>query len=124
MRFANLFKDAGNDAIGSDYDAIEPAVVQTNLLVMTESKERQAVIKKMRVGSLVSLNRTRRNGQTVYVVKDMKTDKTIGEISYGSSDYLDQNYRNYKTLGKVTEIGKITPMGHGIQVRIEYKVYL
>lgn len=107
-----------------DYDDIDAAIVQTNLLMMTESKERQAVIKKLRVGSLVTLKRIRQNGHAVYVVSDLKTGKVIGEISYGTSDYLDQNYRNYKTLGKVTEIGQITPNGHGNQVRIEYKVYL
>ena len=107
-----------------DYDAIDAVAVQTNLLMMTESKERQAVIKKLRVGSLVSLKRTRQNGHAVYVVSDIKNGKVIGGISYGTSDYLDQNYRNYKMLGKVTEIGHITPLGHGIQVNIEYKVYL
>lgn len=121
MGLFNAIKSAGQPI---DYDAIDAATVQTNLLMMTESKDRQAVIKKMRVGSLVTLVRTRRNGQTVYVVKDMKTDKTIGEISYGSSEYLDQNYRNYKMIGKVTEIGKITPMGQGNQVKIEFKAYL
>ena len=107
-----------------DYDSIDAATVQTNLLMMTESKERQAAIKKLRVGSPVNIKRTRRTGQTVYVVSDYKTDKIIGEISYGTSDYLDQNYRNYKMLGKVTEIGRITPNGQGKQVRIEYKAYL
>lgn len=106
-----------------DYDAIDATTVQTNLLMMTESKERQDAIKKLRIGSLVNIKRTRRTGQTVYVVSDYKTDKIIGEISYGTSDYLDQNYRNYKMLGKVTELGRITPNGQGKQVRIEYKVY-
>ena len=106
-----------------NYDAIDADIVQTNLLVMTESKERQAAIKKLRIGSLVTLERTRHNRQTVYVVHDYKTDKIVGEISYGSSEYLDENYRNYKLLGKVTEIGRITPNCRGNQVRIEYKVY-
>lgn len=106
-----------------DYDAIGAATVQTNLLMMTESKERQAVIKKLRVGSLVTLKRTRQNGHVVYVVSDLKTGKVIGEISYGTSEYLDQNYKNYNMLGKVTEIGRITPNNYGNQVRIEYKVY-
>ena len=107
-----------------NYDDIDAETVQTNLLMMTQSKERQAAIKKLRVGSLVNINRTRRTGQTVYVVSDYKTGKIIGEISYGTSDYLDQNYRKYKMLGQVTEIGQITPNGQGNQVRIEYKVYL
>lgn len=106
------------------YDSITAADIQTNLLMMTESKERQAVIKKLRIGSLVNIKRTRRSGQTVYVATDYKTDKIIGEISYGTSDYLDQNYKNYRMLGKVTEIGQITPNGQGNQVKIEYKVYL
>lgn len=108
----------------TDYDAIDAATVQTNLLMMTEPADRQKTIKKLRVGSLVDLKRTRRNGQTVYVVLAHNTGNVIGEISYGTSDYLDANYRNYKMLGKVTEIGKITPLGTGTQVKIEYKVYL
>lgn len=107
-----------------DYDAINAVSVQTNLLMMTESKERQAAIKKLRIGSLVNLKRTRNKGQTVYMVSDYKTGKIIGEISYGTSDYLDQNYKNYNMLGKVTEIGRISPLVHGNQVRIEYKVFL
>ena len=110
--------------LSANYDAIDAEIVQTNLLMMTQSKERQAAIKKLRVGSLVTLNRTRQNKQTVYVVHDFKTDRIIGEISYGTSDYLDQNYKNHKMLGKVTEIGQITPNCQGKQVRIEYKVYL
>lgn len=120
MGLFNLFS-AGPQ---TDYDAIDPVTVQTNLLMVTEPKERQAAIKKMRVGSLVTLTRTRRNGQTVYVVSDLKTGKVIGEISYGTSDYLDANYKNHKMLGKVTEMGRLTPLGKGTQVRIEYKVYL
>lgn len=115
------FKTKTNTAA---YDGIDAVAVQTNLLVMTDSKERQTAIKKLRVGSLVDLNRTRNKGQTVYVVSDHNTGKIIGEISYGTSDYLDANYRKYKMLGKVTEIGRITPNGRGNQVRIEYKVYL
>ena len=107
----------------ASYDAIDSIAVQSNLLVMTESKERQAAIKKLRVGSLVNIKRTRKTGQTVYVAHDYKTDKIVGEISYGSSEYLDENYRNYRILGKVTEIGRITPNCRGNQVRIEYKVY-
>lgn len=107
----------------ASYDAIDAVAVQTNLLVMTEAKDRQAAIKKLRIGSLVTLERTRHNRQTVYVVHDYKTDKIVGEISYGSSEYLDENYRNYRMLGRVTEIGRITPNCGGNQVRIEYKVY-
>lgn len=108
----------------TDYDSINADATQTNLLMMTEPKERQAVIKKLRVGSLVDLKRTKTKGQNVYVVSDHNTSKVIGEISYGTSDYLAANYPNHKMLGIVTEIGRITPLGHGIQVRIEYKVYL
>ena len=118
MGLFNLFNDA------PDYESIDAVTIQTNLLMVTQTKERQDVIKKLRVGSLVNISRTRRTGQTVYMVSDYKTDKIIGEISYGTSDYLDKNYRNYKMLGKVTEIGRITPNGQGNQVRIEYKVYL
>ena len=107
-----------------DYDGIDAVKVQTNLLMITEPDEHQAVIKKMRVGSLVDLKRTVRNRQNVYLVSDHKTGKVIGEISYGSSDYLAQNYPKHKLLGKVTEIGHLTPLGKGNQVRIEYKVYL
>lgn len=107
-----------------DYDAIEPVTVQTNLLMMTESADRQKIIKKMRVGSLVALTRTMRNKQNIYVVSDLNSGKIIGEISYGTSDYLAANYPTHKMLGKVTEIGKITPNGRGTQVNIEYKVYL
>ena len=108
----------------TDYDSIDAVTVQTNLLMMTEPADRQKTIKKLRVGSLVDLKRTKRKGQTVYVVSDHNTGNIIGEISYGTSDYLAANYPNHKMLGKVTEIGKITPLGTGIQVRIEYKVYL
>ena len=107
-----------------DYDAIDAVTTQTNLLVATDTKERQAAIKKLRIGALVDLKRTRQNGHVVYVVSDLKTGKVIGEISYGTSEYLDQNYRNYKMLGKVTEIGRITPGGRGLQVNVVYKVYL
>ena len=107
-----------------NYDDIDAVDVQTNLLMMTHSKDRQAAIKKLRIGSLVNIIRTRKSGRTVYVASDYKTDKIIGEISYGTSDYLDQNYRKYNMLGKVTEIGQITPNGQGNQVKIEYKVYL
>lgn len=107
-----------------DYDAIDPVTVQTNLLMMTESADRQKTIKKMRVGSLVALTRTKRNGQAVYVVSDLNSGKVIGEISYGTSDYLAANYPKHKMLGNVTEIGRITPNGRGTQVKIEYKVYL
>ena len=115
------FKTKTNAA---NYDSIDAVAVQTNLLMMTEPADRQKTIKKLRVGSLVDLNRTRTKGQTIYVVSDHNTGKIIGEISYGTSDYLDANYRKYKMLGKVTEIGRITPNGRGNQVRIEYKVYL
>lgn len=107
-----------------DYDSIDAAAVQTNLLMVTQTKERQDAIKKLRIGSLVNIKRTKRTGQTVYVVSDYKTDRIIGEISYGTSDYLDQNYRNYKMLGKVIEIGNITNTMPGKEVLIEYKVYL
>ena len=106
-----------------DYDAIDAVAIRTNLLVMTESKERQAAIKKLRVGSLVELSHTKRKGQNIYVVSALKTGAILGEISYGSSDYLAENYRNYRLLGKVTEIGRITPNCRGNEVRIEYKVY-
>lgn len=118
-----LFNRKKNNAL-TDYDSIDAVAVQTNLLMMTEPKERQAVIKKLGVGSLVTLARTRRSGQNVYLVSDLNSGKIIGEISYGTSDYLAANYPKHKMLGKVTEIGKITPLGAGIQVRIEYKVYL
>ena len=120
MGLFNLFNTF--DPVAS-YDAIDAVAVQSNLLMMTESKEHQAAIKKLRIGSLVNLKHTKRKGQNIYVVSDFKTGKTIGEISYGSSDYLAQNYKEYRLLGKITEIGRITPNGHGIQVRIEYKVY-
>lgn len=107
-----------------DYDAIDAVAVESNLLMCTESKPRQSVIKKLKVGSLVNLKLTKQNRQNVYIVSNYKTSDVIGEISYGTSDYLAQNYKNYKMLGKVTEIGKFTPMGSGKQVRIEYKVYL
>lgn len=107
-----------------DYNTIDAVTVQTNLLMCTETQEHQKAIKKLRVGSLVDLTRKRRNGQTVYVVSDYKTGSVIGEISYGTSEYLSQNYKGYKMLGKVTEIGKLTPLGVGKQVSIEYKVYL
>lgn len=107
-----------------NYDSIDAVTEQNNLLMMTETKDRQAVIKKMRVGSIVVLKRTKRNGQTVYVVSDHRTGKAIGEISYGTSDYLDANYKGYKMLGKVTEIGRLTPLGKGLEVNIVYKVYL
>lgn len=107
-----------------DYDSIDAVAVQTNLLMMTEPVDRQKTIKKLRVGSLVTLKKTKRSGQNVYIVSDYNTGNVIGEISYGTSDYLAANYPNHKILGKVTEIGKITPLGTGIQVRIEYKVYL
>lgn len=107
-----------------DYDAIDPVTVQTNLLMMTESEDRQKTIKKMRVGSLVTLSKTKRNGQTIYVVSDLNSGNVIGEISYGTSDYLAANYPTNKMLGKVTEIGHISPNGRGTQVKIEYKVYL
>lgn len=108
----------------AEYDSIDAVTVQTNLLMMTEPADRQKTIKKLRVGSLVDLKRTRTKGQIVYVVTDHNTGNVIGEISYGTSDYLDANYRNHKMLGKVTELGRITPNGRGNQVRIEYKVYL
>ena len=108
----------------SIYDDIDAEIVQTNLLVMTQSKERQAAIKKLKVGDLVTFQKTRKQGNALYVVFALKSGATLGEISYGTSDYLDQNYKNYKMLGKVTEIGRITPNGQGNQVRIEYKVYL
>jgi len=107
-----------------DYDGIDAVITQTNLLMMTETADRQKTIKKLRIGSLVTLKRTIRKGQNIYVVTDLTTGKIIGEISYGTSDYLAQNYPNHKMLGKVTEIGRLTPMGRGIQVKIEYKVYL
>lgn len=115
------FKTKTNTA---DYDNIDAVTVQTNLLMMTDSADRQKTIKKLRVGSLVDLKRTRTKGQTIYVVSDHNTGNVIGEISYGTSDYLDAKYKNYKMLGKVTELGSITPNGRGNQVRIEYKVYL
>ena len=118
-----LFNFKTDNAL-TDYDSIDAVKIQSNLLMMTEAPDRQKTIKKLRIGSLVNLKRTRRNGQTVYVVSDYKTGKTIGEISYGTSDYLAQNYGKYKMLGKVTEIGHLTPMGQGNQVIIEYKVYL
>ena len=108
----------------ADYDNIYAVTVQSNLLMMTEPADRQKTIKKLRVGSLVALTKTKRNKQNIYVVSDLNSGNVIGEISYGTSDYLDANYRNYKMLGKVTELGKITPNGRGNQVRIEYKVYL
>ena len=107
-----------------DYDAIDPVTVQTNLLMMTENDDCQKNIKKLRVGSLVTLTRTRRNKQNVYIVSDLKTGNVIGEISYGTSDYLAANFPKHKMLGKVTEIGRITPTARHIQVKIEYKVYL
>lgn len=107
-----------------DYDSINAVTVQTNLLMMTESADRQKTIKKMRVGSLVTLTQTRNNRQTVYVVSDLNSGKIIGEISYGTSEYLAANYQKHKMLGKVTEMGKITPNGRGTQIKIEYKVYL
>ena len=106
-----------------DYDAIDAVDVRTNLLVMTESKDRQAAIKKVKTGDLVTFQKTRKQGNAIYVVSALKSGAVLGEISYGSSEYLDENYRNYKMLGKVTEIGRLTPGGRGNQVRIEYKVY-
>lgn len=106
-----------------DYDAIDAVDVRTNLLVMTETKDRQAAIKKVKTGDLVTFQKTRKQGNTIYVVSALKSGAVLGEISYGSSEYLDENYRNYKMLGRVTEIGRITPNCHGNQVRIEYKVY-
>lgn len=107
-----------------DYDSIDAVKIQDNLLVMSQTKERQAAIKKLHVGSLVNLKRTRQNGHNVYVVADYKTDNIIGEISYGTSDYLAQNFKNHKLLGKVIEIGRITQTTKGNEVYIEYKVYL
>lgn len=118
-----LFKKS-KPAAPVDYDAITPIAVQTNLLMVTEPKDRQAVIKGMQVGSLVALNRTVKNKQNIYMVSDLKTGKIIGELSYGTSDYLAANYPKHKMLGKVSEIGRLTPLGRGTQVRIEYKVYL
>ena len=95
MGIMNLLKTnlPGNDAIKPDYDAIDPVATQTNLLVATDTKERQTAIKRLRIGSLVTLKRTTQNGHVVYVVSDLKTGKVVGEISYGTSEYLDQNYR-------------------------------
>lgn len=120
MGLFNLFS-AGPQ---TDYDSIDAVAVQTNLLMMTEPADRQKTIKKLRVGSLVTLKKTKRSGQNVYIVSDYNTGNVIGEISYGTSDYLAANYPKHKMLGKVTEIGKITPLGTGTQVKIEYKVYL
>ena len=119
----SLFNRKADTAL-ADYDSINAIDVQTNLLMVTEPPDRQKIIKKMRPGSLVTLTRTKSKGQNVYVVTDLKTGKVIGEISYGTSDYLAQNYPKHHMLGKVTEIGRLTPLGHGIQVKIEYKVYL
>ena len=118
MGLFNLFNDA------PDYDSIDAATIQTNLLMVTQAKERQDVIKKLRAGSLVTLAHTKRKGQNVYVVSDYKSGKVIGEISYGTSDYLAQNYKGYKMLGKVIQIGDITNTMPGKEVLIEYKVYL
>ena len=119
-----LFKKSKPAATPIDYDSIDAVKVQTNLLVMTEAKDRQAAIKMLSVGSLVALKRTVSNGHNTYVVTDLKNGKIIGEISYGTSDYLAQNYGKCNMLGKVSEIGRLTPNGRGTQVKIEYKVYL
>lgn len=107
-----------------DYDAIDAVVEQTNLLMMTQSKERQAAIKKLHVGSLVTLTKTKRKGQNIYMVSDFKSGNVIGEISYGTSDYLAEHYMDHKMLGKVVELGKTTHTMSGPEVRIVYKVYL
>ena len=106
-----------------DYDAIDAEKIMSNLLVMTESKERQAAIKKVKAGDLVTFQKTRKQGNAIYVVSALKSGAVLGEISYGTSEYLDKNFKNYRMLGKVTEIGRITPNCRGNEVRIEYKVY-
>ena len=124
MGLFNLFKEPADDVIAVDYDAIDADLVQSNLLMCTETEERQKLIRNLSVGSIVNVKHTRKNKQNIYMVTDYRNGNVIGELSYGTSDFLAQNYKNHKMLGKVTEIGKITPTGRGKQVRIEYKVYL
>ncbi len=126
MGIFDIFKTTknGHAVSGAEYDSIDAVAVQTNLLVATESTDRQAAIRKLAVGSLVNLKPIKRKGQNIYVVTDCRNNAVVGEISYGTSDYLAQNFKGHKMLGKVAEIGKLTPMGSGKQVRIEYKVYL
>lgn len=114
--FDKIFKFPNYDDVEADHEKI-------NLLVMTESKDRQAQIKKLAVGSPLFFNRKKQNGHTVFVAHNAQNGLEVGELSYGTSDYIAQNYPDCKLIGKVYEIGNLTPMGNGIQVRIVYKVY-
>ena len=115
MGFLDLFK-------APDYDSIEPKAVQSNRLVATGTKEIQAALKKVKVGDLVTFKKSKRDGNTCYIVSAWNTGSRIGEISYGTSGWLAENYPDAQLLGRVT--AKV----HGdaytpSTVDIEYKLY-
>lgn len=122
MGLFDLFKAASNDVIDVDYDVIEAKAVQRNRVVATSPDQRQAAIKKMKVGDLVSFRKTKSNGKVTYIVSALNSGSEIGEISYGTSEWLSEHYPDAQLLGRVTVKVKgdeFTPP----TVDIEYKVY-
>lgn len=115
MGFLDLFR-------GPDYDAIEEIKLQQNQLVYTGFTDRQTAIKKTKVGDLLTFKRSRRDGNVYYSVTNLRTGQLLGEISYGTSEWLYKNYKDARLLGKVTEKVSGTVCSPNT-VDIEYKIY-
>lgn len=114
MGFLDIFK-------WPEYDQIDTVHVKDNLLVMTEPN--QKAIKKLSVGSPLYFDKKKRDGHNVYIARSVKNGDIIGELSYGTSDYIAEHYKGMRLFGRVNQLGKLTPMGEGIQVNVEYKIY-
>ena len=122
MGLFNLIKSSANDAVKVDYDAIEALAVQRNRVVATGTKERQAAIKKSKVGDLVVFRKTKNRTNTTYIVSAYNSGSELGEISYGTSEWISKNHPKAQLLGRITSKVKgdaYTPP----TVDIEYKIY-
>lgn len=122
MGFFSLFKEPANDVIDVDYDVIEAKAVQSNRVVATAPDQRQAAIKKSKVGDLVSFRKTKRDGNTTYVVSALNSGSDLGEISYGTSEWISEHYPDAQLLGRITSKVKGDAFSPPT-VDIEYKIY-